>query len=91
MDDTVKLIIEIDECLYERIKYYEPNGNTMAATALHSIANGIPLDDVKTEFINSYPTNDIGKLVSDGSMFWFSLNKVLQILDNIGKAESEDK
>lgn len=44
MSETVKLIVEIDERLYERIKYYEPNGNTMAATALHSIANGTPLD-----------------------------------------------
>lgn len=49
MSDTVKLVIEIDERLYERIKYYEPNGNIMAATALHSIANGTPLFEVLDE------------------------------------------
>ena len=86
MSNTVKLIIEIPK---EALELLNTTGVDWldAEHILSAVANGIPLDEVKAEFINSYPTNDMGKLVSDGTMFWFSLNKVLQFLDNIGKAD----
>lgn len=46
------------------------------------------IDDVKAEFINRYPKNFAGELELGGYACAFSLNKVLKILDNIGK-ESE--
>ena len=53
--------------------------------------NGTPLDDVKAEFINRYPKNWADEPELGGASCEFSLCKVLEILDNIGKAESEDK
>ena len=104
MSNTVKLIIEIPKAEYEcakqrwmsekdahKMDYYMPQW--MKETDAHKmdyyISNGIPLDDVKAEFINSYPTNWAGEPELGGASCEFSLCKVLEILDNIGK-ESED-
>lgn len=54
-----------------------------------AIQNGIPLDDVKAEFKSSYPTNYMGEPELNGAACHFSLNKVFEILDNIGKGDSE--
>lgn len=39
----MKLIIEIDEKLNERIKFLEPHGETMLDNLLRAIQNGTPL------------------------------------------------
>ena len=58
---------------------------------LSAVANGIPLDDVKAEFVNSYPKNWAGEPELGGASCHFSLNKVLNILDsNTSKTESEE-
>lgn len=75
----MKLIIDISEEDYKRC--------TVMASA---IRNGIPLDSVKAEFINRYPKNFADEPELGGYACAFSLNKVLKILDNIGK-ESEGK
>jgi len=89
MSDTVKLIIEIPKDYYEIIKH-EVDVNHYPYRPFVIIANGIPLDSVKAEFINAYPKNYADEPELGGASCHFSLNKVLQILDNISK-ESEDK
>ncbi len=94
MDDKVKLIIEIPEKTIAHIRSDYGHGcktiyDEDKDKIVDAIYHGTPLDNVKAEFINLYPINDMDELVADGTMFWFSLNKVLEILDNIGK-ESEE-
>ena len=77
----MKLIIDIPEEEYERIKDI-PNDYKLL---IHkAVANGTPLDDVKAE-IEEMPTDYCGGYIG------LDKKEVLQILDNIGKAESEDK
>lgn len=47
------------------------------------------IDDVKAEFKSSYPTNYMGEPELNGTACHFSLNKVFEILDNIGKEDSK--
>lgn len=90
MSDTVKIIIEIpkeakqcfDEAISNDLKgcYYDHGG-----VIGNAIKNGIPLDDVKAEIDEQYdrvkPYNiDVAQ----------GLEIALDILDNIGKAESEE-
>ena len=71
----MKLIIDIPDNEYKQNKHY-----------YDSVYHGIPLDDVKAkideQYDRVYPYNiDIAQ----------GLEFALDILDNIGKAESEDK
>ena len=83
MSDTVKLIIEIPKAMYESVQ----NG-TYCGTLYKELKNGIPLDDVKAEIEKkAWNTQEI-----DGEHENYKvvdLSDVLQILDNIGKVESE--
>lgn len=82
MSDTVKLIIELPVEEYELIVGSEDCGlNTLT----RAVAHGTPLDDVKAEFINLYPKNYMGEPELGGASCSFSLNKVLNILDSVGK------
>ena len=82
MSDTVKLIIEIPKDYYEIIKHNVENHLT-DYRPFEIIGNGIPLDDVKAEIEalpKTYPfINHIDTYVKE--------DDVLQILDNIGKAD----
>lgn len=84
----MKLIINIPQEAFELL-------NTTgvdwlgAEHILSAVANGVPLDNIKAEFVNSYPRNYMGGPELGGASCHFSLNKVLEILDNIGK-ESEE-
>lgn len=86
MSETVKLIIEIPKEEYEFIK------SSFSAQYKHAyskmILNGIPLDDVKAEIEqNAYPIVHGVNNHEKG----MTLYGILQVLDNIGKAKSEDK
>ena len=83
MSDTVKLIIEIPKDIYERCKEYKL-WSYDAETLEGAVARSTPLDDVKAE---------IAKISTDYCGGYIGLDKqeVLQILNNIGKAESEEK
>ena len=48
------------------------------------------LDEMKAEFINQYPKNYTGEPELNGTSCVFSLNKVLDVIDNY-KTESGDK
>ena len=89
MSDTVKLIIEISKDYYEIIKHDVDNHLT-DYRPFEIIANGTPLDDVKAKIqrtitASCYNGENYKKNYRDG------LNDAIEILDNIGKAESEDK
>lgn len=79
MSDTVKLIVEMPKEMHEKIKDgYVPLGISKY------LKNGTPLDDVKEEIDEQYdrvrPYNiDVAQ----------GLEMALDILDNIGKKESE--
>ena len=101
MSETVKLIIEIpkediefirktsfveDERTMFKQSPSDRQGTMMLFRLMDSVKNGIPLDSVKAEIEEQYdrvrPYNiDVAK----------GLEMALEILDNIGKAESEDK
>lgn len=44
MSETVKLIIEIPKPIYDRIKYLEPNADTMLDKLMRAVQNSTPLD-----------------------------------------------
>jgi hypothetical protein len=81
MSDTVKLIIEMPKAMYECIQ-----NKTYCGSLYEYLEKGIPLDDVKAEIIQSccmpYNNYDQGRN--------YGLYMATQILDNIGKTESED-
>lgn len=82
----MKLIINIPEDYYEIIKHHVDN-HQLDYRPFEIIANGTPLDDVKDEIDKAY--HDLPRY------YPFALNTfaiiVDEILDSIGKAESEDK
>lgn len=76
----MKLIIDIPEEIYHEAitSGYSYQYDEIVANA---VADGIPLDDVKTEIQDIYVGYRHGyEIMAD----------VLRILDNIGKAESEE-
>ena len=104
MSETVKLIIEIpkkdielicktsfveDERTMFKQSPSDRQGTMMLFRLMDSVKDGIPLDDVKAEFKSSYPTNYMGEPELNGTACHFSLNKVFEILDNIGKENKE--
>lgn len=82
----MKLIIDISEEAKRRIDTFK--GKFLCGDGfdlIEAIKNGIPLDDVKAEIIterhNLADAKDWGR--------YYGLGIALEILDNIGKAESE--
>ena len=92
MNDTVKLIIEIPKYDYEEVGHLVADGifdyNGVIATVCKAIANGIPLDDVKAEIAK--PIQEECCYIGEARIQADTIKWCLEILDNIGKAESED-
>jgi len=87
----MKLIINIPIETFELLNTTGVNWLD-AEHILSAVANGIPLDNIKAEFVNSYPRNYIGGPELGGAYRHFSLNEVLDILDNnTSKTEMENK
>lgn len=91
MSDTVKLIIEIPTDFYEITKA-KVDRNMISSLSAISIAHGIPLDDVKAEIseksFNHY--FEYGEYIGEDcrkERIIYS-DKVIEILDNIGKGDS---
>ena len=93
----MKLIIDIPEevlnylqpfkdICYQKIKEGTDSEHEHMLKALYE---GTPLDDVKAEFINSYPKNYAGTPEFGGMFCHFTLNDVLKALDNAGKGSEE--
>ena len=87
MSDTVKIIVELPK---SALKLLNTTGVDWldAAHILSAVAHGIPLDDVKAEIVTAY--DEVTLYSCDEQVSCFA-SKVTTILDNIGKAESEDK
>lgn len=87
MTDTVKLIIEIPK----EVKADIDNGviRQNIDKIYLALAHGTPLDDVMAEIedLDRFYDNDYSSGNRDSM---FKCNEVMQIFDNIGKAESED-
>ena len=81
----MKLIIDIPDNEYKYTCERTLSDRTFWDDA---IRKGVPLDDVKAEI--DYERYRYLNLVGD-SGYCTGLNKALKIIDNIGKAESEDK
>lgn len=87
MSETVKLIIEIPKGLYEMCKKYELctyDSETLA------IAHGIPLDTVKDKILGYNVRQHVSGSESFLRGYALGMDKSAEILDNIGKAESEE-
>ena len=86
--DKVKLIIEIPKPMYEDIKSKKGGYSNYVHTA---IRNGTPLDDVKAEIANlDRHKENYSCVFNRPDLIDLVVDDVLHILDNIGKAESED-
>ena len=92
IDDTIKLIIEIPTDFYEITKAKVKKNITHTLSA-ESIANGIPLNDVKEQmkkarrfYIGTFEDdNPIDHGIVEG------IDKAIAILDNVGKAKSGEE
>jgi hypothetical protein len=84
----MKLIIDIPEEEYKRMKEQSMFGRVDIWK--QAIKNGTSLDDAKAEIedLDRFYDNDY---FSGNRDSMFKCNEVMQILNNIGKAESEDK
>lgn len=81
----MKLIIEIPDHEYRQIKEVYEKNDTVESTYSY-IYHGIPLDDVKAKIqAEEMVETDIAR-----EFYNMALADAIQILDNIGKAESED-
>ena len=83
MSDTVKLVIEIPKKAYKMCQALEIYDDCI----IGPIANGTPLDDVK-DIIRDKKTaeTDVAR-----EYYNLGLSDAINILDYVGKAESEDK
>lgn len=87
MSETVKLIIEIPKKDYEAFKELIAiniggmrSGKGLIYSCLTAVKNGTPLDDVKAE---------IKALRYGSDTYKYAIDDVIEILDNIGKGDSE--
>jgi len=78
----MKLIIDIPEDALKEMRTEEFISIESLDTAIECIKNGTPLDDVKSELANINTFERAGCWV---------MKDVFKVLDNIGKAESEDE
>ena len=82
VSDTVKLIIEIPKAEYERLVYIDH------LKLRGYIENGTPLDKVKAEIAEEICLTD--NPYTKETKYTIEHLKLLEILDRVGKAESEE-
>ena len=98
----MKLIIDIPDNIYDAIKEAQTiisgqrSGKTLLQILINSVENGTPLDDIKAKIEKqierdfAFAETETLKVpchygIANG------LQNAIRFLDNIGKAESEDK
>ena len=91
MSETVKLIIEIPKEEFEAVKELKAiniggrgSGKGIIYACLNAVKNGTPLEEVRSEIKGMNHTIDC-----ETFEVFVSQEAVLEILDNVGKAESE--
>ena len=92
----MKLIIDIPDNIYYAIKITQPfisgklSGKTYLQILVNSVQNGTPLDDVKAKIeqkiVKRHDLNHTRLERNRNDAFL----EVLEIIDNIGKVESEE-
>ncbi len=95
MSETVKLIIEIPKDAYRACRPLKTDNDQGILTfcVVNAVADGIPLDDVKAEireksFDHYFECGEyIGEDCRKERIIY--LDRVFEILDNIGKGDSE--
>ena len=102
MSDTVKLIIEISTETANAIKdnamFAKDIADDIKWDVTGAIVNGTPLDDVKAEITEHHDIHlgelksrsNIGILMFGSDAYDRGIKHAIEILDNIGKAESEE-
>lgn len=86
MSDTVKLIIEIPKEAYNTLLTEQVLPPHIDVEWL--LIHGIPLDDVKADIAEGICLTD--NPYTKETKYTIEHSRLLEILDNIGKAESED-
>ena len=86
----MKLIIDIPEDLYDGIECRNPELETeyVCNELMKAVDSGTPLDDVKAEIVEEICLTD--NPYTKETKYTIEHLKLLEILDNIGKAESEE-
>ena len=82
----MKLIVDIPKELVEEEHFYTEEE---LWTVIRATENGIPLDDVKEEIAEEICLTD--NPYTKETKYTIEHLKLLEILDNIGKAESEEE
>ena len=95
MSDTVKLVIEIPKLAYKACRELRTNNDDgiIGLCAVNAIADGIPLDDVKAEISRCKTQNEMQLSERDtkGKLMISDIYcRIIEVLDNIGEAESEE-
>ena len=90
MNDTIKLIIEMPTEMFQEMRDNDLINVKTLNKSIKAIENGIPLDDVKAEI-----EKNCDRINSIASVLSYPQHREIQellceILDNIGKAESEE-
>ena len=85
----MKLIINIPDFVYDDVRALKGrNLVKMNGDAMHdAIYNGTPLDDVKAEI----QAKEMVETNIEKQFYNMALGDVIEILDNIGKADMRDK
>jgi len=85
----MKLIIDIPEEVYRASRIIDAKHEDVIQIPLEVLANGTPLDDVKAEIAEEICLTD--NPYTGETKCTIEHLKLLEILNNIGKAESEVK
>ena len=91
MSDNIKLVIEIPKEVFEARKIGEISP-WITVPILDAVQNGTPLDDVKEQMKKTRRFH-VGTFEDDNPIDYGiveGFDKAIAILDNIGKAESEE-
>lgn len=87
----MKLIIDIPEETFNEVREKENIDITTLNSSIRAIENGTPLDDVKAEIKSWYWQVEKQALAKDPCVVDAMVDLFIRTIDNIGKAESEDK
>ena len=84
----MKLVIDIPEEIYKASQIIDVKYEDVIQIPLEVIANSTPLDDVKAVIAEEVCLTD--NPYTNETKYTIEHLRLLEILDNIGKAESED-
>lgn len=83
----IELVIKIDEDIYKARQHWVANQKRTVDKVDIAIANGTPLDNVKAEIAEEICLTD--NPYTKETKYTIEHSRLLEIFDNIGRAESE--